>query len=369
MAAAPALSAARAPEVHPPRLNFPAVWNGESRKLTLRLASPANGYVSAKLSDRNFRIAELRAMGGGLMTGGGPIAARLPSGAPVTHEPFEKSVEAGQEIQVDVVFEPKFSLENVAGPKSASLQLAGPGAASSPKWSIPVSLAGTFSGIRLGVTMTSDEREIYLVEPEASFDVTLTFVGTDVARKGTLRGQNLPAGVSLAPQPLAVPPGQTMKAVVRLQFNWGSFRKDGVGRPGEIVFEHDGGSSKAGLTLTGLPAGLTLDSGFREDCGITTAWMQLRASPGKITFYLWAQNASVIKAPVIWGEADAAGERIWGTPISVNYAVPTVPVLRTINSDMFPPPSREDYAKIVRGPVTFRCQAVKVLAPPENQPK
>lgn len=307
-------------------------------------------------------------MGKGLVTGGGPVAARLPSGATVTREPFEKSVEAGQEVQVDVAFEPKFSLENVEGPKSASLVLTGPGAASSPKWSIPVPLAGTFNGIRLGVTMTSDQREIYLVDPDASFDVTLTFVGTDVARKGTLRGQNVPAGVSLAPQPLTVPPGQTVKSVARVQFDGASFRRDGVGRPGEIVFVHDGGSSKAGSPSRACPrhsrwipgTGRTAGS-RRPGCSSEPHRRGSRSISGPGT-----RASSRLRRS--GGEADAAGERIGRTAVSVGYAAPTAPVLETRRSDQ-PASSLEDYAKIVHGPVTFRCQEVMLLAPPENQPE
>lgn len=249
VAAAPALAAARAPEIQPPRLDFPALWNGEAKKLTVRFASPAAGTVSAKLSDRNFRVTELRAMGGGLMTGGGPVAARLPSGSPVTREPFEKSVAEGQEVQVDVVFEPKFSLDNVAGPKTATLVLAGPGAPTS--WRVDVPVAGRFEGIKLSLVFKTDGDTFDVVEPDNQFQVPVSLLGFGHTVQGRFRLKSAPNGFLMDEKTFSVPPGGTARTTLTFHLA-GIWLGNGAYRPGgevRVVFEYEGKSSEVVFTV------------------------------------------------------------------------------------------------------------------------
>ena len=118
---APVLAAALAPAPSPARLDFPPLFDGDQKTLTVRVTSPAAGYVTGALSDANFRLVEVRAMGAGFETspaGGGGVAGRTVTSRS-TAAPWQVSIGAGAAVEFDVRCAPKFSLDNVAGPKSA----------------------------------------------------------------------------------------------------------------------------------------------------------------------------------------------------------------------------------------------------------
>lgn len=161
----------------PERLEFGALWEGQSARRTLRVTTPADGYVSATLaSDVPFRIAEVRVMGAGVVTGADPTMAGRTVASRRNAPPFQVAAPTGAEVQVDVEFAPRLDLvRNPAGPKASTLVVEGP--AREGAWRASVPVTGIFNGKRLAPTFvltdgdfTSDGvlQVVFLPPPEGS---------------------------------------------------------------------------------------------------------------------------------------------------------------------------------------------------------
>jgi hypothetical protein len=150
--------AINAPAISPKQLDFGALHDGQSKKLTLSLTSPGAGNLQLELMNGLFHVTEYRevALGGGSKNAPmrspsmGPIRvvkARIPNPT----GPFQ--VEANSQIELDVVFRPVFPSEQFPslppGLQSATLKLNGPGIAR--PWAISVPLHGIFQGTQIQV--------------------------------------------------------------------------------------------------------------------------------------------------------------------------------------------------------------------------
>ncbi len=264
----------------PDRLDFPALWNGQKATKTVVLHALADGQVAAGLPDGSFRIGEMRVMGAGYQ----PVSRNLllrNVAARVTAAPWQIQSKAGDEVQVDVIFEPKFDLfSNAAGPKSATLALKGPGTQGA--WSVDVPVQGDFNGLQIGVTLLLKDRELFAFPGDAQATATARLVGLTTPVNGTLHGGKMPAGVSAPSMEVSVPANQTIEVTVPLSLTWGGGGLPSDGKPEdfELVFDAGGRSATAGGSISPLPMSVTgmTDPTYRTDCGVGRLWVQFSAT-------------------------------------------------------------------------------------------
>lgn len=151
--------------VHAPaKVEFGDVWNGQASRRTFTFKTNGNGLVAVALPAGPFRIAEYREMGlGGHGSADSSAAWRNIKNRvvypPNTFGPLQWNLVTGTEIQIDLVFEPKFQLGSMmAGPKTAAFSVKGPG----PRgpWALAVPLAGLFNGMRVQPLLRPTEPEL-----------------------------------------------------------------------------------------------------------------------------------------------------------------------------------------------------------------
>jgi hypothetical protein len=159
----------------PPSLSFADIWNGDppARKYFTIDRAPRSGPVSATMvGSAPFRIVEMRVYGlppKGTATsaslaspgnqasalGGGPQArptsrslyANQVLKSTVASGPFSTAVDEGDRVVLTIEFAPKWSLDDVAGPKSARVDVTG------VQWKTKVPLTGFFDGLKLGLAV------------------------------------------------------------------------------------------------------------------------------------------------------------------------------------------------------------------------
>src|SRR5258706_2014082 len=152
----------------PSTIDFGAVWNGDAPvRKTFTIANvPQSGPFTVALAGKSpFRIVQVRVTGfpppgnpsralarGARGTTSPPGSAANATAtsqslkANVVAAPFTANADAQDTIHVTVEFAPKFSFEEVAGPKSAHV------VATALRWKTDVLATGTFNGLRLGMS-------------------------------------------------------------------------------------------------------------------------------------------------------------------------------------------------------------------------
>lgn len=138
-----------APPFSPGKLDFGALHDGQSKKLTLSLTVPAAGNVQMELLKGVFQVTQYREMAivglskNSPRTGPttGPVRVAKVT-IPNPTGPFQ--VPANSQIELDVVFKPTFPSDPFGslapGAQAANLKLSGPGVTRS--WAISVPLRG-----------------------------------------------------------------------------------------------------------------------------------------------------------------------------------------------------------------------------------
>ncbi len=367
--------------VHSPQqLDFGAVWNGQSSRRTFGLSSTAAGAVSAQIPAGPYRIVEFRLMSGppGLASSAmarmaGASARQVefrqtyPAGQPA---PAQWNVGANQDIEIDVLFEPKFDLFSMtAGQKTAILKVSGPGP--SHAWSLAIPIHGMFNGLHIGAIFTVDDKEVQVVEGTARVDVQVRLVGVDTALKGTVHGQNAPAGVTVGSVPVAVNPAQTVTVKVPVSFTWSALPADGKNRDVPLVFDVPGHASNASFSVVPVPG--TVNAGAqRTDCGIGwLGWAAIIFPDGHLLFSLSGQNQDLINNRNLMGVLSIAGRpAAWGV-----IHLPFDPGGKTtsayhqwnsanLNADFDARFGAGDYLAAARGPLTFSCSLVGTMFTP-----
>lgn len=153
------------PQYSPPQLDFGALWDGESAKRTLTLTPPMGGVVTVSFpGGGQFWLTEYRVLG--TLSGASKNTPRRQNGPTSQWQvksrrslPVGKSipgyypgiVEAGDQMQVDLVFQPVShpkgtSFVEPPGPKSIVIEIIGPG--STKSWSVKIPAHGVFNGSR-----------------------------------------------------------------------------------------------------------------------------------------------------------------------------------------------------------------------------
>jgi hypothetical protein len=141
------------PAHSPDQLDFGAVWSGQVSRRTFVLTTNSSWPVTALLSPGPFWIVELRIMDtGGPLVGGVRFVARQVKKR-VTFQPGRSMVQSpgvapGTEIQLDIVFEPRFDISRMtAGPKSATMSVRGRGL--NGAWLLPIPMHAMFNGLQV----------------------------------------------------------------------------------------------------------------------------------------------------------------------------------------------------------------------------
>jgi hypothetical protein len=353
------------------QLDFGEIWEGQTTRRTLSLKATGAGAITAAVPGAPFRISEMRVMGvGGSVGGGGPNKMGMTSPAAIrtvrvrqTSAPWSINANTDEEVQIDVIFEPKFNLFSMAaGQKTTTLKVNGP----SPKgnWALSIAGRGMFDGLRVGGTMTIDEKESMVVQGNATFELTANVTATDKVLQGTIHGGSLPAGVSAASVPVSVAPGTTSKVKIPLQINWGSLPTNGSVQNGELVLDSPQGNSKASFAIEGVPT--SVSSGFdRSDCGIQRLGTLVQLYPtGRVVLSLSGSNFDIAnnrhpiavvyvgKKPVAWGTISlpfsikgSTDYHQWDSSV-LNY---------NFNSRMTP----ADYLAAARGEISWTCGLIE----------
>jgi hypothetical protein len=148
------------PQHSPEQLDFGSVADGSSVTRTFTLLTNSAGNVSLSLPPGPFRVAEFREMGP--LQGGSKNLPAQPQPAGVSgvrsrihyqegqNGPYQWSMAPNVQMQVDIVFAPKSQTTQITGPKSAIMNLTGPGPQGN--WVITVPLRGMVNGMKASST-------------------------------------------------------------------------------------------------------------------------------------------------------------------------------------------------------------------------
>jgi hypothetical protein len=146
----PAVPIMNTPQHTPDQLDFGQVLDGESATRTLSLTTNAPGYVTASVPPGPFHVAEFREMARtqnpskiskGQLPATGAVRSRIKYQKGQTG-PFQWSMAANTDMQIDVVFTPK-AQDGGGALKTATMNVTGPGPHGN--WTLPVALRGSLS--------------------------------------------------------------------------------------------------------------------------------------------------------------------------------------------------------------------------------
>jgi hypothetical protein len=378
-AAVSARSIVNLPVYSPSQFDFGTVWNGQLSKRTLVLTTNAAGYVAVAIPPGPFRIAEFREMGAGGTSAGGGAAARFlvrNVKTRVTYRsgqsgPFQWSLPSGAEVQVDIVFQPKFDLFTMtAGPKSATMKVTGPGPQGG--WALSIPMHGTFNGLRIGAVFSVDDKEVMAVQGTTSVNVAGRLTGTDTALRGTVHGSNPPPGIQVGQVPVTVNPGQTTGFGVPLTLSWGALKPDGMARNIGLVFQAGAQSSSAAFSLIPVPVSVTAGENHRTDCGIGWLDWGVILSSSKLILNLSGWNRDLISDRDVMAVVNIGSKPVaWGVlhlPPDLNGKNASHQWDSSrINADFAARYGSADYLQAVRHGATLTCRLVgTIFKPPFN---
>jgi hypothetical protein len=368
------LALSNTPVHSPDQFDFGEVWDGDLGKKTFYITANASGFITVDIPAGPFHVSEYREMGkaqgGSKNMGAGkgaivpiqPVKVRYPYPDGRTG-PLQWKVEPDTDVQIDVVFQPHFKFGGeMAGQKSATMQVSGPG----PKlnWTLALPLRGMFDGVRISALITVDPKEVFGIQYDQGAYVNVTVTGLGSPVQGTIKaGGAVPKGVSVEPQVVAVPAKVSFKVPV-----WMSFSAVNVGRqqPGELVFESAGGSSKTQFLLTISPnADFEMNSGNRGDCGVSRASLSLqitppyqsktKRTPAKRGWVFLGSNFDVANRRYVEMAAHSGGVVLFKRSAftlldaNANETRENSPSMEELDV------TAEDWARIMQGPAQFGC--------------
>ena len=220
----------------PTQLSLGSLYDGQTRRATLRIASPREGSVTASIPPKTpFRIVEIAAASGILdhirltaMKSGvvQPLVVQPVTDRKVyrrTKPPFTVSALAGQDILVIVEFVPKFDLFSgtPVGNHRTTLDISG------NKWFASVPVSGRFEGIRIGVLPYLENSEITIVNTEFAqarcgyaVPQVLTLSNAEqTAHQVTISPENFPDQFSFNPMTVPLAPGETKKIPLTIKLH------------------------------------------------------------------------------------------------------------------------------------------------------
>ena len=205
----------------PQELAMGSLYDGQTRRGTVRIAAPKAGTVTASLPPKTpFRIVKIGAATGIFQRA---TAAVSISGQVVTPQvadiatspPFTIPVRSGQDVLVTVEFVPHFDLFSgtYVGNHKTALDVIG------PNWFASVPVSGRFEGIRIGVVPLLESSEIDIVNTQFAdarcgyaIPQALTLSNAEQRpHQVSIVPDNFPDQFSFTPVTVSLGPGQTQK--------------------------------------------------------------------------------------------------------------------------------------------------------------
>jgi hypothetical protein len=201
----------------PQQLALGSIWDGQTARGVVRIASLFEGLVTASLPPNTpFRIVGVAAATGLLQRNSAMLSAVTATPQQVTvtaTNPFSAYARAGQEVLVTVEFAPHFDLfSQTAGNYRTTLSVSG------QNWFASVPVSGLFNGIKLGVIPALDAYQLDVINP---LDPTGTQCAVPIPQGVKLINVDqqshtvliepaaFPGQFSMSPVTVTIPPGAT----------------------------------------------------------------------------------------------------------------------------------------------------------------
>jgi hypothetical protein len=378
------------PAFSPTQLDFGEVWDGQSAMRTFSLTSAAPGTIKIEIPPGPFFVTEIRELSppkpGGSKNNPSPQPQPIfvqetkgkgsfPEGVP---SPWTYSaVAAGDQILVHLLFKPKFDISTMmAGPKSATMKVSGPGAIGSYSFSVP--LAGMFDGKHTSPVLVLPQSEVVVPvtgQETAKMVVRLVAAGEEVTGKVVWS-----AASGIKPGAFSnvhLNPTETRDVTVSIDGTGG--HGDGTALDGMIAFEFTRKGESISQRTPGRPFRLVfIPSYFGRDfakanCNgvdLSRAHLTVEAN-GDADLYLWVgPQAGEVHYEVYFPEAN----RVLLHTTVPNSSVPQIvsrveesgpTVLGTYHNDWYvdvegpinpgPPDSLDRYRALLRSSAQLRC--------------
>jgi hypothetical protein len=214
-----------------------SVWSGQSKTAIVTVTSPHDGYLDAELdaatTRRRFRIVRATTFTGELVQGRPVVAQEVRDQAGFVRI----NVRAGQQVAVEVAFEPDSIIGPPAGNYEEMLSLNGV-SSTGIKWARMAAIRARCEGINFGAIVYAQQGHmITLTNQTATAPIVVTnAAATPVS--GTITAAQLPAGVTMDPVPVSLG-GQGNQSYV-LRFHVGDNAVDGAAQPIVIRFDYAG---------------------------------------------------------------------------------------------------------------------------------
>jgi hypothetical protein len=242
VAASSPLSSAFGPPSHPDHFDFGEVWDGDSSMKTLSFTTQNTGMVRVEIPSAAFFVSQIRELsppktGSRTAMSQGEVKGRAVFGQ--LPGPWTYSIlAAGDQLQIDVMFRPKFDFGTMmAGPKTASMKVSGPG--TTVPWTFSIPLNGMFNGKHTIPLLTMlDKEQLVPVALNATeggtAQVRLVGAGEDVSGKIVPVSSTPGLNVS-ATQTFAL--GKTESKDVKVWFNGSGGHTDATPLDATVAFE------------------------------------------------------------------------------------------------------------------------------------
>lgn len=366
-------------------VDFGQAYSGEQVRRTVVLNTNARGEAEFSLTIPNapgFAITEVRVMGQGVTTPAtSTTQALLPSSAPrplqdmavrkvassVKAPPWKVQFNGPAEVQVDVLYAPTVDLfNNLIGKKMGVLNGAIRNTAGADGASI--ALRADFRGLNEvnAASLKPREKTVYVVgdSGSASFSVAFDVASLGVRIDGVLRQAADVPGLKLTDTPVRLQPGSSGIVTVKGQFTsaYPANQPDGRARTIPVTLAWSGGTSNSSVDVVPLPTSKTFQTAMMSDCGVssTHAIFTYTANEGSPTGSgnLALRSDDPLRNASIFVEARAGGERICAVYNSIYGAKHEYARFKDVCSHRI-----EDYARIVAGPIAFRCVSMSCVGP------
>ena len=379
-------------KVEPPKfdraafdVDFGQAYSGDQVRRTVVLNTSARGEAEFSLTIPNapgFAITEVRVMGQGVTAPAmSTTQAPLPSNAPrplqdmavrkvassVKAPPWKVQFNGPSEVQVDVLYAPTVDLfNNLIGKKMGVLNgvirnTAGADGAS-------IALRADFRGLKEvnAASLKPREKTAYVVSDSGTANFAIAFDVASLGARidGVLRQAADIPGFRLVETPVRLQPGGSAVVTVKGQFVAASnaMQPDGRARTIPVTLSWNGGTSNSSVDVIPLPASKTFQTEMMSNCGVssTHAIFTYSANEGSPSgsANLALRSDDPLRNASIFVEARAGGQRICSVYNSIYGAKHEYARFKDVCSHRI-----EDYARIVAGPIEFRCVSMSCVGP------
>jgi hypothetical protein len=209
----------------PQQLALGDLWDGQTRRGTVRITSPREGLVTPTLpTNTPFHLVEIAAATGVFQQSSIFLGTSTPTVTPQKGTVSTSSVyvKAGQDVIITVEFAPHFDLfKQTAGNYQTTLSVSG------QHWFASVPVSGFFEGIQIGVIPALDSPEVDIVNTNYAdahcgyaIPQSLTLINVDAQpHTVTVTPNNFPDQFSFNPITVSLGPRQTQKVPLAIMLH------------------------------------------------------------------------------------------------------------------------------------------------------